>query len=542
MDVTLPNGKVISGVPDGTPKDVIMQKAISSGMATQADFGDVAQPATQQSAQQQESSFGEQALGVAENVGSIVSGAIADPLAGIAGIAQSINPFADEGAGARAVEATKEALTYQPRTEVGQQQQQAIGETLAPVGEVLSSAETGLGEAALDLTGSPFIASIAHSLPTAALEVLGFKGSKALTKTPSAPTKKAIQKAVVESAPEVGAIKNAARTIYDEIDQSGVRIKPKSIDNLVSTIESKTRKSGLDPRVTKQAAGALEAIREMRGVDQPITELMVQKNIAQKVASSADAGEKMLGNIMIEEIDGFLDSLSPGDLTRGDAATGKKVKAAGKLWGRAKRAEEITNAIKSGGDAASGLENGIRIELNKIIRSKKRSKYFSNPEIDAMRDVVRGDFKTNMAKLVGRFGFSEGRATNMLTSLGGVGLGSATGGALGAIAIPAVGIAAKSIAQKLTSNKAKFVNSMTRAGTDANRITKAYLTSVPKAKRNPNDLAELLLDPKINLDELDMIANETFKDALDIARGKRAINLATAATTGSILPEQQTEQ
>lgn len=38
MDVTLPNGKVISGVPEGTPKDVIMDKAISSGIATIEDF------------------------------------------------------------------------------------------------------------------------------------------------------------------------------------------------------------------------------------------------------------------------------------------------------------------------------------------------------------------------------------------------------------------------------------------------------------------------------------------------------------------------
>lgn len=487
-------------------------------------------------------SIGDQALGVAENVGAVISGAIAEPIAGLAGIAQSINPFADEGAGAEAVAATKKALTYQPRTEAGTEQQQAMGEILAPVGEVISGAESALGETALDLTGSPFIASIAHSLPTAALEILGFKGSKAITKAPSAPTKRQVQKAVVESAPEVEALKSASRAIYKEIDDSGARIKPKSINNLISTIEKETRKSGLDPRVTKRAAGALEAIRKMRGSDQPITELMVQKNIAHKVASSDDAGEKMLGNIMIEEIDSFLDSLSQRDLARGSAETGRKVKAASKLWGRAKRADEITNAIKAGGDAASGLENGIRIEFGKILRSKKRNKYFSKPEIAAMRDVVKGDFKTNMAKLVGRFGFSEGRATNVLTSLGGVGLGSVAGGPVGAIAIPAVGIAAKSLAQRLTKNKAKFTQAMTRAGTDANKIAKAYLTSVPKAKRNPSDLADLLLDPAVDLDALNMIASETMKDAIEIAKGKRAINLASAVTTGSIPPEQQQEQ
>ena len=38
MDVILPNGQTIKGIPDGTPKDVIMQKAISAGIATEQDF------------------------------------------------------------------------------------------------------------------------------------------------------------------------------------------------------------------------------------------------------------------------------------------------------------------------------------------------------------------------------------------------------------------------------------------------------------------------------------------------------------------------
>jgi len=44
MDVTLPNGKVIKGVPEGTSKDQIREKAISSGMATDEDFGQPAPP------------------------------------------------------------------------------------------------------------------------------------------------------------------------------------------------------------------------------------------------------------------------------------------------------------------------------------------------------------------------------------------------------------------------------------------------------------------------------------------------------------------
>jgi len=134
----------------------------------------VAQPATAQA----EPSFGQQALGTLENVGALVSGAVAEPLAGLAGIG-ALLPGGQTPT--EAIESTREALTFQPRTEIGQAQQQVIGETLAPVGEALSSAERFLGEGALELTGSPAIATVAHAIPTVIGEALGLKGLSKLS-------------------------------------------------------------------------------------------------------------------------------------------------------------------------------------------------------------------------------------------------------------------------------------------------------------------------------------------------------------------------
>lgn len=39
MDVTLPNGKTVTGIPDGTNKWTVAEKAISAGLATPEDFG-----------------------------------------------------------------------------------------------------------------------------------------------------------------------------------------------------------------------------------------------------------------------------------------------------------------------------------------------------------------------------------------------------------------------------------------------------------------------------------------------------------------------
>lgn len=494
---------------------------------------------------QPDQSLGDQALGVAENIGSIVSGAIAEPVAGIAGIAQSINPFAEEGAGAEAVSSTREALTYQPRTEAGKEQQQAIGEALQPIGEAISSAETVLGESTLDMTGSPFLASIAHSLPTAALEVLGFKGSKKITGAPKAPTTKQVQKAVVESAPEIAQIKKASNAIYREIDDSGVTVKPEKVSSLVNRISTKTRKAGIDADVTPKAAGALNRFNKELGEAKNISDIDTLRKVAQGVAGQLDNTEKALGNIMISEIDDFLDNLNPSDLTvpsKKGADVGKKFKAARKLWGRARRSEMIQEAIEQGGNAASGAENGIRVKLRSIANNKKKSKFFSKKELDAINDVVKGDFKTNIAKLVGRFGFSEGGATNVLSSLAGSFGGASVFGPAGAIAVPAAGQASRVVAQKLTKNKAKFTDAIVRAGNDANEITKAYLTIVPKSKRSVQDLSDLLSDPNLNLEELKLISNETVKDAIEVAKGKRAINMSASALAGTAREKEQQQQ
>ena len=73
---------------------------------------------------------------------------------------------------------------------------------------------------------------------------------------------------------------------------------------------------------------------------------------------------------------------------------------------------------------------------------------------------------------------------------------------------------------------------MAGAGTDAQKITKAYLQSVPKNKRRLSDLSDLLLDPNIDLASLENIANETVKDAVKAAQFKREM-LQAAAVLGA---------
>jgi len=114
-------------------------------------------------------------IGAGEALGTIGSSIVAEPVSGLAGIAGALLP-GEEGQGARWVKATQDALTYQPKTEMGQKTIGAIGETLAPIGEIIDGASKKLGDKAYAATGSPALAAAAYSAPTALMEGLGLKG------------------------------------------------------------------------------------------------------------------------------------------------------------------------------------------------------------------------------------------------------------------------------------------------------------------------------------------------------------------------------
>lgn len=131
---------------------------------------------------EQQTTIGEDIVGGLETAATVLSGAVAEPVSGIMGAYEAFRG----GDPSALIPFMQKELTYEPRTKAGQQQVSALGEALQPIGEAFQSAEEYLGSAVLDATGSPELATIAHTIPTAALEALGVKGLKS-TKRGSMP-------------------------------------------------------------------------------------------------------------------------------------------------------------------------------------------------------------------------------------------------------------------------------------------------------------------------------------------------------------------
>lgn len=167
MDVRLPSGQVISGIPDGTPKDVIMQKAIASGLATAEDFGQPAEQPKEQMSEEQftsqygdipdmygqitpeepapEPTLGEEVVGAGEAALSAATGMTTGTLGLIGGTFKGLidelrsGEFGSKEAADRIEKSAMglmQQLTYAPKTEAGKENIEAIGEVgaaLAPL-------------------------------------------------------------------------------------------------------------------------------------------------------------------------------------------------------------------------------------------------------------------------------------------------------------------------------------------------------------------------------------------------------------------------
>ncbi|USD19938.1 hypothetical protein MJO52_12705 [Microbulbifer variabilis] len=125
--------------------------------------------------------FVDNSVGEFEVLGAVGSSVLAEPISGLAGIAQSLNPWAEPGAGAQAVEATRDFLTYEPRTDEGRDKLNTLSDFIEPAGRAMEYAEKSLGDATYNATGSPALAAGAASVPTAILELLGVGLGKGAT-------------------------------------------------------------------------------------------------------------------------------------------------------------------------------------------------------------------------------------------------------------------------------------------------------------------------------------------------------------------------
>lgn len=483
----------------------------------------------------------------------IAGGIVTEPLVGLTGLI-SLPFFGAEGAEEIMGGTRKSVMSpFTPETPGGQAKLQAFGEKMQPLGQALEAPGDIMGETVFDVTGSPTLATAANMIPAVLAEAMGFKmgrtAAQIKTGLPSPPKKvpapnaakpRAINKALLESAPEVEQIKDVSRGIYREIDELDVTANPEVVNALANKLEAKAKAANVDAVLTPDSARALELIKQ-RALDpspKKISDFDTLRQIAQQSAQAPKPADARIGAIMVDEIDNFLDNLNPKAFKGPDVKTvsqiGERYKAARNLWGRARRAEIIQEVFEKSRRQGSGFENGLRSQFRQILNNKKRSRYFTADELRAMDDLVQGTNAANMYKLVGRLGVSEGAATNILGGMGSFALFGPLG--------TAVGQASRKLSQKVTEAAAQRIDTLIRGGAKGQEIVEAYLKSVPPKQRNIMELSDLLMESGKPIDDLLDSTNKMIRESAEVTKARRTFESAESAGAMAPLAAPQGEE
>jgi hypothetical protein len=195
MDVQLPDGRILRGVPDGTTKMQLAEKLKSNGIDVPSEWVGVATPPAPnlgafnmpfmsrlRGAAADASEFAEKELtpakavaGTGEAALALGTGTAAEPIAGLAGIAAT--PF---GKGPEAVEATRSALSYQPRTAIGRGLTQAVA---FPFEQAAKGADKA-GGVVTDVTGSPALGTLVKTALEGGAAAVGGRKVATVTRKP----------------------------------------------------------------------------------------------------------------------------------------------------------------------------------------------------------------------------------------------------------------------------------------------------------------------------------------------------------------------
>lgn len=263
-------------------------------------------------------------------------------------------------------------------------------------------------------------------------------------------------------APSIAEKFDEASRAYERVDAAKDTINPHSRQRLIDALRSRMSEEGIDSELHPRASRSLDLMDERLPASPRIADIeQRRRGIGRNVAGSIDREEARLGTVMKDEIDTYLNNLSPSDMSGGnpqavldDLRAGRDATARGHraslIEDAAMRGERRAATSGTGGNAV----NTIRQNIRSILDNPRKRRGFTPDEIQAMEDVVRGTPTTNALRQIGRLSPSSGT----LPMAGGL-TSAATMGPIG-LTIPAAGYLGKYGAETLTDRQIKRISDL----------------------------------------------------------------------------------
>lgn len=240
--------------------------------------------------------------------------------------------------------------------------------------------------------------------------------------------------------PEIEQLQATKQAAYEAVDNLGAQYSRPSVDRMVAGIRGEAQRMNMNPARHPAAASTMESLEQILGQgDVSLTRLdQTRQVIRRDVAASPDPAESTFGQMMIEQIDDYIQNAGVSDMTAGaSGAAASAIMAARSANQRFRKSELVADAIERArlraGSTGSGgnEENAIRQNLRRLVEPGSRTRrFFDEEETALILRAVEGDTTQNALRLVSRLAPSSGGLTAML------GIGGTA--AMPGVAVPAM--------------------------------------------------------------------------------------------------------
>ncbi len=255
-------------------------------------------------------------------------------------------------------------------------------------------------------------------------------------------------------APTVDDLRAQKDAAYKAVDESGVGYSAEQFKELTSEIIAEVGAARFNAKLHPKAAAMLDYVSDLAnqavGTAPTLSELDdLRKVIGRDVASSPDAGERRMGQIMRNKIDDFIESMGEGsdDLLR-----------ARELNTRVKKLEALDQLDEAAIDRASTGGTGSNIDnttRQNVRRFQDKTNNLTTSEQAAAQRVIRGTPGQNALRAVGRLSPEGGT----VSAIGSLVTGPISGGTL-----PAAGFVARRVADAITKRNVEELRRIIATG------------------------------------------------------------------------------
>jgi len=276
--------------------------------------------------------------------------------------------------------------------------------------------------------------------------------------------------------PSLDTLRDAKRAAYADVDASGVKLPASVADDIATQANAAASATNYVPDVDLQTKAALGILQNQTGKQLSISEL---DKIRQGLWTRYNrAPNEVAIREMIDIVDDAIQNApGGGELMSTARIANSRFKKAELLDNAFKRAEDQVAATGSGGNTV----NKFRQSVSNIINNPKQAKFFTQEEIDFMRQFVRGNVSENTLRLIGKLSPS---GNGLMTALN-----------IGAIAaepmmatVTAAGAGAKALSEASAKRGAEALKTM--AATGAVPIQQPVMTTRQAASMIPGLLAQ----------------------------------------------------